>query len=400
MAPAFLGAHRQTNCPCCGYPVVFGRHPRDRGDSTRRWIADATCPNCGAGDLLLDEACELPGDRLLVNKTAFLWRRPRRWEAVLIAMFGELFIKRLIGLSGEQVEIRGGDIYIDGRLARKTLPEFKQMRIPVFDNNYQPLPDGWRSRWHTTCSPHPLAGTELRLNGRDRACWVVYRHTLLSSAQSRPLGDEYGYNGNWGTGAAVQDFMMECDVDVRHGDGQVLLGIRDGRDAMLAELAVGHKGAKLGESAEPWDSEPALQGAPFRHNQNFALQPGRCYRVELAFVDRRVTLAVDGREPFDPLDLPELTGRAPVSEPVLLGARGADVVVRNFKLYRDVHYTQAGRNGVGGQAVRLGPGEYFVLGDNSPQSDDSRFWPERGAVPAAGLLGTPFLVWNRPPRPR
>ena len=99
-------------------------------------------------------------------------------------------------------------------------------------------------------------------------------------------------------------------------------------------------------------------------------------------------------------DLPEAVGREPVSEPVVLGARGLDVAVRNFKLYRDVHYTPDGRNGVGGRAVRLGPAEYFVLGDNSPQSDDSRFWPDRGAVPADCLLGTPLFAWNRLRQPR
>jgi hypothetical protein len=67
-------------------------------------------------------------------------------------------------------------------------------------------------------------------------------------------------------------------------------------------------------------------------------------------------------------------------------------VFRNFRLYRDVHYTQAGRNGVNGKAVRLGPEQYFVLGDNSTSSDDSRFWPEGGAVSGDSLVGKPFLV--------
>jgi signal peptidase I len=402
MAPSLVGAHRKTTCPCCGCPVVVGRHPRDHGDG-RRLHEDATCPNCGAGDLHLDDFPEQPGDRLLVNKTTFLWRRPRRWETVLLALFGELFIKRLIGLPGERVEIRDGDIYIDDRLARKTLAQCKMTRIPVYDANYPPRPDGGRPHWHTTCSPHPLAGTELHLDAPDRGCWLVYRHTSPGSAQSRPVGDEYGYNGNWGTGAAVHDFLMECDVDIRRGDGELRLGLYDGRDAVLAVLAVGdRKGATLAEATGPWDRaiEPVQRGTPYRQNPDFALRPGRCYHVELAFVDRRVTLAVDGHEPFAAFDLPAAATREPVSAPVLLGARGAVATVRNFRLFRDVHYTQGGRNVVDGRVVHLGPAEYFVLGDNSPQSDDSRFWPDRGAVPAGSLLGTPFFLWNRSPRPR
>ena len=82
----------------------------------------------------------------LVNKTAFAMRQPRRWEIVVFQLFGLDFIKRLLGLPGETVEIRDGDLYIDGRLCRKTLDEFKTMRIPVFDNNHQPEPMTWAAR--------------------------------------------------------------------------------------------------------------------------------------------------------------------------------------------------------------------------------------------------------------
>src|SRR5262249_57817080 len=116
----------------------------------------------------------------------------------------------------------------------------------------------------------------------------------------------------------------------------------------------------------------------------------------LAFADRRVTLAVDGVCPFPPVDLPEANQRAAVIRPVRVGARGVPAVLRNFRLSRDIHYTQgpagAARNGVRGEVVPLGADQYFVLGDNSPHSEDSRFWPDHGAVNAANFLGKPFLV--------
>jgi signal peptidase I len=51
------------------------------------------------------------------NRLAFAWREPARGDVVAIRMAGPsvLYVKRIIGLPGERVEIEMGTVKIDGR---------------------------------------------------------------------------------------------------------------------------------------------------------------------------------------------------------------------------------------------------------------------------------------------
>lgn len=57
------------------------------------------------------------GERMLVEKVSYLVREPRRGEIVICYYPGYdvTCVKRVIGLPGETVEIRGGVTYIDGQ---------------------------------------------------------------------------------------------------------------------------------------------------------------------------------------------------------------------------------------------------------------------------------------------
>jgi signal peptidase I len=57
-----------------------------------------------------------PGDVLVVNKWAYRKAAPRRGDLVVIRDHGDLMIKRIVGLPGEEVEVIGGRLHVNGIL--------------------------------------------------------------------------------------------------------------------------------------------------------------------------------------------------------------------------------------------------------------------------------------------
>ncbi len=396
MAPALLGHHRTCTCPCCGVPVVVGRPASDRdGRGGARHYAKAFCPNCGAQSLPLAQAPESAGDQILVNKAAFAFRRPRRWEVVVFRLFGMIFIKRVAGLPGEAVLLQDGDLYVDGKLARKSFGQARAMSVPIFDQGHAP-PAGWAERWERRPDVGTDDGPDLMVDGRDGPQTLTHRSGVPVAGKCPPLRDEYAYNAGLHPGSVpVHDFLIEADVEVRRGSGTLALRLCDGHDWVEVSLPVGRSGSVVTRS---WPADAPARAVQWARRPAAAvLRPGQTHHVAMAFVDRRVGLSVDGRLLVEDVDLPEPGRRNGVGRPAELAADGVAVVVRQFRLGRDIHYAARGQWAVAGEPVLLGGEQYFVLGDNSPNSEDSRYWPA-GSVDASQLLGPAFAV-HLPSRP-
>jgi len=408
MAGAMLGNHREVECPRCGHIVCVGEPsvPID-DESSRKAHELVPCPNCGMTHLPFDDAILIPGDRLLVDKNIYHFRSPRRWE---IAVFRtpndpvKPYVKRVIGLPGESVQIRQGDIAINGELLRKTFAQTQELMMLQFDHNCAPQDHGWKSRWvidsrldevspsRSIDASDPLAqvhaifqGSELHLaatNSSTHRQTLTYRNWNLNLAHEEAILDQFSYNlaprGNAAPRYGLTDFIVSCEIEIVAGSGNFWCQLTDGTDLVRAEFS--EAGAQLVQE----------QSTILRQASDFRLQPGKRYPLCLAFVDRRVTLTIDGHAPFPSYDLPALPARAEVSRPFRFGVRGTQAIVRDIKLYRDVYYLPKGINAVQ-EPYTLKHDEYFMMGDNSANSDDSRFWKIPG-VPEAAFLGKPFLL--------
>jgi signal peptidase I len=402
MAPTFFGNHKALTCPRCGYPVRVGEPANRKGE-----YPDAHCPNCGTDNLPIDAAPEISGDRLLVDKNVLRLRSPRRWEVCVFICPSDTskpYVKRVVGRPGEKIQIRDGDVWINGELARKTLAQARECRIPVFDADYAP-PGGWRRRWLPD-GTQPVIGAAqppalpawVTLDGNDVVIdgegseaprLAAYWHVSPDSQMAEVIRDGFEYNGH--TAPAhnypVHDFLIECELELLTGTGNAVLKLTDGGDEATAVIAAG---GEFGESKLLIPPKGLVKTA-----NRPPLKPGKTYRIEMAFVDRRVSVAVDGHEYFA-FDLPPAERRNDLTSPFRLGAEGANIAFRHIRLFRDVYY-RAGDRHAGPEPYQLGSDEYFFLGDNSANSDDSRSWQIPG-VPERNFLGKPFLL-HQPSRP-
>lgn len=65
----------------------------------------------------------MPGDRVFADMLSYRFRLPRRGEVVVVkvppaaAAEGNIFIKRIVALAGQEVQVVNGKLYVDGKLA-------------------------------------------------------------------------------------------------------------------------------------------------------------------------------------------------------------------------------------------------------------------------------------------
>jgi signal peptidase I len=383
-------------------------------------------------------------DRLLVDKLTPALREPQRWDVTVFAyplQQNQSYVKRLVGLPGEILYIGGGNLYrVTESAGERT---FEILRKPEHIQR-----DLWKevhparqilhgetrtigpmfhatpsNAWSDGSSPdsvsvqlEPVQGRIYKLAFRDEVdggfvdrVWDGY-----------PTGTAQAIRDKAGQGPAeiVPDAQIEATITPEQSLDKISLEIevrRPGRSTLTFALQIARGHGKL---LAQKGSEKPLEST----EKVFELSPGVATTVAFAHVDdeliawrdgdvalRLDVTAYDCREDCElPLRAAGASGEHAVVPQLRLEGQGR-VQIDGLRICRDLHYTKRGFP-FAQDLIRVPAGHYFMMGDNTLQSVDSRGWtsiaigvlPDGSAVPpdvARETEGGRVLRGNKRPVP-
>jgi len=315
-------------------------------------------------------------DRIIVDKLSFHFRDPERFEVVVFKYpldRSKNFIKRICGMPGEELKISLGDLWTrkspsdDYKILRRPLPVQREVwkRINPADPRYSTwLVESGGKSW----SVRGREAIEARGDGMVRL--PRDGGTVLDSYQD-------GYPGDMGEaltrgrvvpgGHPVGDLRIEGDVRALPGCKEVDLELREGDRRYVfalpgpAAAAGSAAGIRVESPAYPAGAKRSVPALPARR-----LEAGRKVSFAAQNMDDLLALEIDGQRVAE-LEVPSALDQTSCFE-LRVDGEGADFT--GLEVYRDIYYTEDGRK----SEFEIPAGCYVMLGDNTQDSSDSRFW--------------------------
>jgi len=429
MAQTLYGEHALHTCPNCGTQFPVGWQPQllDHLHRNGRWAHPGRyqpvvqCPNCRwqeycgnprmlhparpqPDSMLRQPLRAVAGDRIFVHGWPFEpplanWDAfgPQRWDVVVfkVPTDGQTnYIKRLIGLPGEKIELINGDVFVNDRIVPKTAEAQRSLWFPYFNTDFPPRQAaaraGYFPRWAAQDGGpwQGLGARVLRFDGLDAGpSELLFVTDPRDSNRPGLIQDIYSYNErNESTRPyeAVMDVRVSLELTVHQigSAGYVEISISRGTERFSAQLQAD---SRVVLRYQPDPQQPAQEwGSALLRSMR------RPIRLALAHVDGTVRLELNGQtmvetRPEQYTITPELARHLARTRPPIalrIGAGAVQATLRHVLIERDVHYTTDARLWEGerapcfaadGNPLQLGPDDYLVLGDNSPNSLDGRY---------------------------
>jgi signal peptidase I len=426
MADTLLGAHHRLRCTQCGYKYCYGhsgaRASRSPAQTRKEY---SRCPSCGYYQPTGGMDSVSSGDRILVLKCIYQFSEPKQWDVVVFKNPlnpTENYIKRMVARPGETVEIIDGDVYINGQISRKPPKVQEELWMPVYENDYQPArPEEPSFNRHTWRQPFrnsegskwtigEEAPTIFKLTSSPgEEHWLFYDTSLGNDFRATYAYDE---TDDYGFMPHCSDLKVRFWVSCDKAEGAV--------GALLSKYGISYTGRIdfTGQMTIHRLTETDEQVLATRNIGTLAVDTliegaqGRMTMFSFANVDHELVLEFGSERVVCDLGQgPDDAGtRRTDVEPKAAIFGAGNMSISHLALFRDIYYT--GVNPSSNEVCRAGEGnplkleanQFFVLGDNSPCSQDSRWWrspgkgnngkiyPE-GIVPREYLVGKALFVY-------
>ncbi len=438
MAPTLLGVHKNVKCPNCewkfksnhnvdyvkcsnclykirisgngrkgGSRILVNKFSYDFGEP-KRWdvavfkypFGNVTCMSCGfsSSQSMMCEKCTNSPKRenFIKSKVNSVFKRSfgiKQYHKVLckscnttevivceqcsstnVHVVRKNYIKRLIGLPEEKLQVVNGDIYINGKIERKPEKVQNALWVPIFDSNY-PAKQEIVENWEANDEYWKISKDQLRLKRPDeinQKSYVTFK---------REITDYSVYNSEI-IDAISADVMLSFDVIATGNNGGISILLEE--DEKTYEIFIRLRGEKK-------ESHLEISGSVVDSNADAFVDSQKTSRIEFSTADNKIILKLNGSVIFShayDTDLTSLEEYTKFSR-LKLGGINTEAVFENIKISRDVFYTDFGKWGTL-NPVDIGEKQYFFLGDNSRNSNDSRYWK---FVPESNMVGRAFMVF-------
>ena len=240
------------------------------------------------------------------------------------------YIKRLIGLPEEKLQVANGDIYINDKIERKPEKVQDALWVSVYDSNY-PAKQEIVKNWESNDEYWEISKEQLHLkipDGIKQKSYITFK---------REITDYSVYNS---------EVIDAISADVKLAFNVVATGNSGGISILLEEDEKTYE-VFLRSREEKIESYLKISGSTVDSNADVFIEPQKISRIEFSNVDNELILKLNDSVIFShtyDTDLSSLEGYTKFSR-LKFGGVSTEAVFNNISILRDVYYTESGQMG-------------------------------------------------------